>query len=182
MRSQKMNMIAVALAVLVLLSGCAELKDKFVPKKKEEPRAQRYYQVRPYDVHPSLDLYTKRYIYWKSWHRELLSLLEPSSAIETINYKKRTVAIEQEVSNLIDMQSMLVDEKAEPLGKIIDELAAIEKRIKEERITPGNLTRIRRRVDQLGKEIKRGYSYRDMGDYIAAEFREKSDEQAPADK
>lgn len=171
-----------AAAAAIVLSGCADLKDKFVRKKKEEPRAQRYYQVRQYDAHPTLDLYTKRYIYWKSWHRELLSLLQQTSSIETPNYKKRTVAIEQEVSNLIDMRNMLVDEKAEPLGKIIDEMTVIEKRMKSEKITPGNLTRIRRKIDLLGKEVKRGYSYRDMGDYIAPEFRTKSDDRSSQDK
>ena len=174
-------MLAV-LAVTVALTGCADLKDKFIRKKKEEPRAQRYYRVRQYDVHPTLDLYTKRYVYWKSWHREIMSLLEQTPSMETANYKKRRVAIEQEVSNLIDMQSMLVDEKAEELGKIIDEMTVIEKQVKSEKITPGNLTRIRRTLDLLGKEVKKNFSYRKMGDYIAPEFREKPDDQAPTDQ
>ena len=182
MKRGKINILLAVLAVTVALSGCADLKDKFIRKKKEEPRAQRYYQVRQYDVHPTLDLYTKRYIYWKSWHKEMLTLLNQNSAIETDNYKKRTVAIEQEVSNLIDMQSMLVDEKAEELGKIIDEVTVIEKQMKTEKITPGNLTRIRRKLDLLGKEVKKNFSYRDMSDYIAPEFREKPDDQAPTDQ
>ncbi len=148
------------------LSGCSQLRDKFVRKDKEETTMQRYYTVREYDVHPSLDLYTKRYIFWKSWQRELLNVLSDS------NHKKKVVAAEQIVSNLMDMQNMLVDEKYEQLKVLTDEMMGIEKTLKEEKVTPANEVFIRRSIERVGKKIKDNFSYNDMRGYIRSDFRE----------
>ncbi|MEA3489687.1 MAG: hypothetical protein U9R44_05055 [Candidatus Omnitrophota bacterium] len=159
--------IGLLMIIVLTLSGCADLKDKFVRKSKEEAGIKQYYAVRPYDVHPSLELYTKRYVYWKSWHRELLSVLSDD------NHKKKVVAIEQEVGNLMDMQRMLVDEKAEPLQKIIDQMSKIETQIKKERVTQGNEVRIRKKLESLGRQVKKDYSYNKIRDYIGSDFRKK---------
>ncbi|MFH1552403.1 MAG: hypothetical protein ABID83_02020 [Candidatus Omnitrophota bacterium] len=167
MRKKDIRVLVVLLAVAVALSGCAQIRDKFVRKPKEEKvKAKRYYAVKAYDVHPSLDLYTKRYIFWKNWHKDLLSVLGDD------NHKKVTVAVEQDISNLMDMRSMLVDEKADELQKSIDEMIAIETTLKKERITPGNEVRIRRNLELIGKNIKRDFSYTKMGDYIRSDFKE----------
>ncbi|MBD3380444.1 MAG: hypothetical protein GF408_08305 [Candidatus Omnitrophica bacterium] len=154
-------------AVMVIGSGgCAQLRDKFIRKKKEEPGMKRYTVVKPYDVRPSLDLYTKRYVYWKNWHRELLDVIDHS------NHKKTVVAVEQELSNLVDMQNMLVDEKAQELQEYIDELTEIELTIKKERVTLGNKTRLVRKLEALGRGVKRDFSYNKMRRYIADDFRQ----------
>lgn len=160
---------AIFLAACVLMTGCAELKDKFVRKPKKEEKKGRYYAVRKYDVKPNLDLYTKRYIYWKNWHRELLDVLTDS------NQKKKKVAIEQEISNLIDMQRMLIDSKAEGLGKIIDKMSKIEVVIKKEGVSGANETKIRRQLENLGKETKRDYSYRKIGGCLRESFAPRGD-------
>lgn len=149
------------------LSGCAELKDKFVRKKKEDPHAKSYYAVRKYDVHPTLELYTKRYVFWKNWHREVLDVIDHD------NQKKVKVAIEQEISNLMDMQNMLVDEKADAMQKPIDEMIEVERTIKTNGVTSGNKVRIRRSLENLGKEIKRDFTYTKMRGFIADDFRGK---------
>ena len=163
---REIRMVAFLLVVAVTLSGCAQIKAKFVRKPKDKKvKAKRYYAVKPYDVHPSLDLYTKRYIYWKNWHKELLSVLGGD------NHKKITVAVEQDISNLMDMRNMLVDEKADELQKSIDEMTEIELTLKKERVTPGNEVRIRRNLELIGKNIKRNFSYQKMGDYIRSDFK-----------
>ena len=163
------NLIALMVIVLAL-TGCAELKDKFVMKKSEPVSPIKQIQtVRQYDVHPNIELYTKRYVFWKNWHRELLDVLT------NINQKKRVIAIEQEVANLMDMQSMLVDEKALEMQKYVDELMEIEQRIKSERITLGNQVRIRRQLETIGRQVKANFSYRDMGMYIRSEFKRNAE-------
>ena len=156
-------MVAMLVPVL-LISGCAELHDKFVRKAPEKPKSTSYYAVRQYDVKPNMELYTKRYIFWKTWHTELLSVLMDD------NKKKTVTAIEQDISNLIDMQRMLVDEKAEGLGVCIAEMEDIEAQIKRSGVTRGNETRIRRKLETLQKQIKRDYSYRVIDGYIRDEF------------
>ncbi|MDD5634945.1 MAG: hypothetical protein PHW46_06690 [Candidatus Omnitrophica bacterium] len=154
------------LSSMVLLSGCAQLKDKFVRKPKKVEKPMRYIPVREYEVHPSLDLYTKRYIYWKNWHNELLDVLDDS------NHKKKVVAAEQAMSNLMDMQHMLTEEKAEGLQKYIDEMTKIEKEIKSQKLPQGNVVWVRKKLESLGREVKRDYSYNKVRGFIADDFRE----------
>ncbi|MFH1878160.1 MAG: hypothetical protein ABH883_05075 [Candidatus Omnitrophota bacterium] len=156
----------VFLTVVFMLSGCADLKDKFVRKKKEpEKLVQRYQPVRPYDVRPTLELYTKRYVFWKNWHRELLDVLNNS------NHKKITVAVEQEISSLYDMKGMLIDEKGDELQKWIDKLTAVESALKKEKITKANEVRIRRQLETIGRQIKKDFSYNKVRGDIRNDFR-----------
>ena len=160
---------AILAAFCFSFSGCAQLRDKFVRKRKEdeEPAARRYYAVKEYDVRPSLELYTKRYIFWKNWHSELLAVLVHAS------HKKTVVAAEQTLSNLMDMQRMLVDKKAEDLQGSIDEMAGIEEEIKNERITKGNEVRMRRKLETLERRIKRDFSYTKIRGFIRDDFRQQ---------
>lgn len=165
---KKTQVLVLLVAFIFTLTGCAQMRDKFIRKPKEEDTSlKRYQAVREYDVHPNMELYTKRYIFWKNWHRELLEVLSDS------NTKKTTVAVEQEVSNLMDMKSMLVDEKGDELQKYIDELVEIEATIKKERITGGNEIRIRRRLETLGRQVKMRFSYTKMRGFIRDDFRDE---------
>lgn len=159
------RIFAVLTVCVFLLTGCAQLKDKFVRKGKEEKPEPRFYAVKKYDVRPSLELYTKRYLFWKSWHRELLADLTDD------NQKKPVVAIEQATSNLMDMHGMLVDEKAEKLEALIGEMTKIERQIKKQRVTGANEVRIRKKLESLGREIGRYFSYNKVRGFIRDEFR-----------
>ncbi len=153
------------IVAIVIFSGCAQLSEKFIRKNEEEESStKRYYAVRKYDVKPSLELYTKRYVFWKTWHGELLTVLNND------NHKRVVEAAEQTVSNLVDMKRMLAEPKAGELSVIIGEMDALKKRIKDERITGANGIRIRREWETLGRRIKRDFSYNDVEEYIAGEF------------
>jgi len=156
------------LCLSVLLPGCADLKSKFIRKSKEEPGLKRYIPVREYNVPPSMELYTKRYIFWKNWHREFMALVQDP---RITNQKKVIVALEQEISNLYDMRGMLVDEKGDELQIEIDGIEEIESDLKKQTLTRGNRVRILRTMDLIGKEIKEKFSYRKVTGEIRDEFR-----------
>jgi hypothetical protein len=165
--SKKIKMMVALVLCVTALSGCADLKNKFI-RKKEEPQLARYVPVREYDVRPSMELYTKRYIYWKNWHREVMDFLDDPRAT---NQKKITVALEQEISNLLSMRNMLVDEKSDELQGLIDKVAEVDNTVKTETVTSGNRARITREMMLLGVQIKDGFSYRKMAGEIRDEFR-----------
>ncbi len=151
----------------VSLSGCSDLKDKFVRKKKPKAEAKRYYAVKEYHITPSVELYTKRYVLWKNWQRELEMVLNDA------NFKKPRMAADQCLSNLVDMKNMLVDEKGDQLQKYIDEMAWVEKTIRSERVTHGNQVQLKKRIELVGFEVQRRFSYNDMRKYIRDEFRSR---------
>lgn len=167
MQNKSSRILVILVAVTLALSGCAQMKDKFIRKPKEKKRIQRYRAVKTYDIHPSLELYTKRYVFWKNWHREILAVLRDA------NHKKKVVAIEQEVSNLMDMRNMLTDEKSDQLQELIDKMSEVETVIKKERITQGNETRVRKKLESLGRKIKADFSYRKMKGFIRSDFRKE---------
>ena len=163
---KRIQLLIVLLAAALITSGCASIKDKFIRKPKEEEKETRRYQVvREYDVHPNMDLYTKRYIFWKNWNKELLETIAGD------NHKKRVVAVEQAVSNLYDMKRMLVDEKGDQLQGLIDEMTDVEETIKNERITGANRVRIRRKVESVGRNVKKDFSYTKVKGQIRDDFR-----------
>ncbi|MFH1846243.1 MAG: hypothetical protein ABH869_01660 [Candidatus Omnitrophota bacterium] len=158
------------LTAIIIMScaftGCAQIREKLIRKPVEEEKKTVTYQaVTEYEGKPTFDLYTKRYIFWKNWHRELLFVLENT------NQKKRIVAVEQELSNLLSMQKMLLDSKAVELQKYIDELVQIETVLKKERITSGNVVRLRKKIETLGRQIQQKFSYNKVGEFIISEFR-----------
>ena len=165
-----MNKKLCALVVFIIsasffLSGCADFQKKFIRKKKEYDGPPKYYAVREYDVHPSLELYQKRYVYWKNWHRELLV------DINDANKKKAKVDIEQAISNLWDMKHMLVDEKGDELQGYIDQMQSLQVMMNEQSITGANQVKFRRKLEMLLNEIKRNFSYRKVEGYISSDFR-----------
>ncbi len=172
MEQREYRLLLALLAVILALSGCSQMRDKFIRKPKEAEKKPHYYRVKSYDVHPSLELYTKRYIFWKNWHRDFMDLMaQPDQDIQApANHKKKVVAIEQELSNLIDMRNMLVDEKGIELNEYIIQMTEIEQQIKKQKLLPGTQTRIRRKMELMGKEIKRDFSYNKIGDYIRSDF------------
>ncbi|HPN72794.1 MAG TPA: hypothetical protein PKZ41_02235 [Candidatus Omnitrophota bacterium] len=152
------------------LSGCADLKSKFIRKSKQQTAPKRYIPVREYDVKPSMELYTKRYIFWKNWHKEFMDLVSDQ---RMTNEKKLLVSIEQEISNLYDMRGMLVDERGDELQLLIDKMAEVEQDMRKQNLTQGNRVRITRTMELLGKEIKDKFSYREVTGEIRDEFRKE---------
>ncbi len=151
---------------MLFLSGCAQLRDKFVRQRDEEEKRSRFQPVRAYDVSPSLDLYISRYVYWHSWHRELLEVLDGT------NRKQKTVALQQSVLNLNAMRIMLEPEKADLLQEHIDDLREIEDTLQQRRLTQGQMIRVRRHLNSMGREIRRDFSHRMVADKIGSEFAE----------
>jgi tRNA splicing endonuclease len=165
MNTRKLRVIVAIFVAFAFLSGCAQIKDKFVRKKKEDPTLKRYIPVREYDVHPNMELYTKRYIFWKNWQTELLKVLGDS------NQKKKITAAQEAISNLMSMKNMLVDEKGDQLQILIDEMIKLEQDIRTQRVTISNDVQVRRRLETLGRQIKAGFSYTKVGGDIRDDFR-----------
>ncbi|MFH1395439.1 MAG: hypothetical protein ABIH09_04700 [Candidatus Omnitrophota bacterium] len=165
MNAFRFQTVIIVCFLLMMSSGCAQIKDKFIRKpKKEEVDLKRYRAVRTYDVRPSIELYQKRYVLWKVWHKELLSVLRDS------NHKKKVVAIDQEISNLCDMRNMLNKEKGEELQKIIVQMTAVEALLKKQKVSTGNEVRIRMKIESLGRQIKVKFNYNKMCDFIGSDF------------
>lgn len=162
--ASRIMLILLILFLALDTTGCAGLRKKFVRKKKVEEKKPHYYRIEKYDTHPTLELYTKHYVYWRSWHREIIELLGE-------NIKKDKRCIDEMIGNLQDMMIMLVDEKGDELEKHIEALRGIKKEIDRRDLTLATKTRVRRVLEKEFMLIKIDFSYRKMAPYIRSEFR-----------
>ena len=138
--------------VLLNTAGCETLKKKFTRKKKETVKMPRIYQVQKYQKKPSPELYKMHYSYWASFQSELEKVLGQS-------HKKDMMCIEQIVSNLRDMQSMLVSEKASQLQSHIDKLANVKDMIAKEELSQFNKNYAQGTLEHEERFVKREFVY-----------------------
>ena len=130
-------MLLLAISVILNLTGCEPLRKKFTRKKKPVTKMPRIYQVKKYVKKPTPELYQKHYAYWASWQSELVRVIGE-------NRKKDKRCIDEIVSNLKDMQNILVAEKAQKMEPHIAKLEEVRDIIFNDDLTAANKDYIRR--------------------------------------
>ena len=158
-------LIIVVLGVSITLSGCAELQRKFTRKKKADVKQEVYYQVRDYNVKPSLELYEKHYVFWVHWQRAMLTELGE-------NHKRDMRSINEITGNLEDMAALLVDEKTEELLQHIEKVRQVKAIIEKNNMTKVNETRIRHILERVYRTVRNKFSPSKMSDFIRREYRQ----------
>lgn len=147
----------------VSATGCASLKKKFT-RKKTEVKKPRYYQVRKYDIKPSMELYEKHYIYWINWHRDMSQKLGQNAKRDRLN-------IQQLIGNLYDMRKILDDEEAARLDPHIENLRGVEKTITTQNLDVGDAARVQNILDRELRIVKREFSPSKMKGHIRDDWR-----------
>ena len=158
---------AVAFFLIINIAGCAGLQKKFTRKKKETVKMPRIYQVKKYDSKPTPELYKKHYVYWESFQSEMIMTLGQ-------NRKKNMMCIEHILSNLIDMQNMLMPEKAAELEIHITRLSKIRDILKKEDLTTFNRNYIMMTLERESRYIKRGFVYSKVKNNLRTSYEEES--------
>ncbi|MBL7158229.1 MAG: hypothetical protein ISS91_01840 [Candidatus Omnitrophica bacterium] len=167
--SKETRKILVVLLIAVFAigsTGCASLKKKFIRKKTEEKKP-RYYQVRKYDIKPSMELYEKHYIYWINWHRDMSQKLGENAKRDRLN-------IQQLVGNLCDMRKILDDEEAARLDPHIKNLRGVEKTVNTQHLDTGDAARVQNILDRELRIVKREFSPSKMKGHIRDDWEKVS--------
>ena len=163
---QRFSVFLLVVFLTVSVSGCATLKKKFTRKKKEEKKP-RYYQVRKYDIKPSMELYEKHYIYWINWHRDMSQKLGRNAKRDRLN-------IQQLVGNLYDMRKILDDEEAARLEPHIETLRGVQKTVTTQNLDSGDAARIQNILDRELRIVKREFSPSKMKGHIRDDWEKVS--------
>lgn len=154
---------AIILFLVFNIAGCASIQKKFTRKKKATVRAPKIYQVKKYEKKPTPELYKKHYVYWESFQSEMIMVLGQ-------NHKKDMMYIEHIISNLRDMQNMLVQDKAAELEVHIARLAKIRDILDKEDLTQFNRTYVMMTLERESRYIKRGFIYNKVKDSLRTSF------------
>jgi hypothetical protein len=156
--------------LLANLAGCEPLRKKFIRKKKEPVKMPRIYQLKKYEKKPTPELYQKHYAFWMTWQSELIKVLGE-------NHKKDMRCIEEIISNLKDMQNILIQEKADKLQPHIDKLAKVKDVIFNEELTQANKDYVKRTLERIERAIKREFTYKKVKDFLKKSFEEDEAQQ-----
>lgn len=163
-----MKRLAVIVTVLCLamsLAGCDAVQKKFTRKKKAVPKKPKIYQLKKYEKKPTPELYNKHYVYWQTWSAELIELLGQ-------NHKKDVRCIEEMVSQLKDMQHILVKEKADELQVHIDRAQEVRDTIARGAMSFATRTSVKGTLEREDRAIKRNFITSKIKNYIKESFEE----------
>ena len=157
----RVTVLLLLLAVFTLdLTGCAQLQKKFTRKKKAAlTKLPAYRPVKEYKKQPAAELYQRHYVFWSSWHSELLSVMGQ-------NRKKDTRCIGEIISNLKDMQNILTPEKGAELEKHIAKLEVVRGKIAEGPLSTYDTISIRDTLEHEEKVIEDNFRYKKVKDYL----------------
>ena len=156
----------IAFFLIVNIAGCASVQRKFTRKKKETVKMPHIYQVKKYEKKPTPELYKKHYVYWESFHSEMLMTLGQ-------NHRKDMVYIEHILSNLHDMQNMLMPDKATELELHIKRLTQIKDILAKEDLSKFNKTYVMTTLERESRYIKRGFIYGKVKNNLRTSFDEE---------
>ncbi len=147
---------------LVTTLGCDSFVRKFTRKSKKEKEEQVEMVIAP-EVYKSTmtgeDYYRQYLLYWKSWQGELIESLNISGRGNVGgNHKKQKDCVNQAITNLVNMRTLLNPALQAKLDKYISSMNALKDSIVSDSYS--NLADYnRQRAEQLRRDILKDFSY-----------------------
>jgi len=153
---KKATATIVMVAIAFAFTGCATAKKKFIRKKDQKIIRPVVYTQEEYQKEfTNKYYYQSHFTYWKIWHEELLSYLGK-------NQKRQERSINEILSNLTDMRSLLSEPKHSELDAHIQELEQVSERIQAGR---RGITE-RSRLEGIKRLIANNFYYEKVADSV----------------
>ena len=160
MFKNKTSRYALILILCVAFSGCAGLQRKFVRKKKKEEKLAPV--IVTYDYEKNLrieELYKKRFLFWRSWHGELIDRMGGT-------YKKRIECYDQAIMNLMEMEKYLTGVKAQEIKPFVEKMKSIDLDIKKKKLSKGERIRLKSLLEKTKRRVDKKFSYPKVKDSL----------------
>ena len=166
--------VLLVVCLAVTLAGCGPgWQGKFIRKKKGAKKPPKIYQIKRYPQKPSPELYKKHYAYTVTWMSELLSDLGQ-------NHKKDVRCTEEIVSNMKDMQNILVPEWQEKFQRHLDNMMKVREIVVYEELSRFNIDYVKSSLDRENRAIKRDFSYKKVKDHLRKDLSQDAEEEQAA--
>lgn len=142
------------LLLFTFLTGCGPVwKRKFVRKRApREIEPVFVYQPQDYQKEPNIELYKKRFIFWKAWQGELITKLGTNRLADIR-------AFEEALKDLSGMKGCLNDAKAAELEVYIRKLAGFHDTYKSRDFDIIRSRQMRQDLDRLMLKIDRLFRF-----------------------
>lgn len=157
--------LGIAFWLIINLAGCEAFVRKFTRKSKKENLPQEEMVIAPEEYKPPVmtkeERYREYFLYWKSWHDELIESLSSST-----NTKKQLSCINEAIKNLEQIRALLKAEKQKKLDDWINKLKDLRGALSSD-IYGRNTDRNRLSAERVRRNIMQDFSYPKIKDYLA---------------
>ena len=154
--------IALILIIAINITGCAELRRKFVRKKKPRSEEYSFYRVEEYRPKPPHERYQEHFVLWHNWHLDL-------ARTEGTSHLRDLRAANEVMKHLTAMRDLLEEEKAKELDVQIEQMEELVAKLKKTRKDIIKDIRGRKTVEKVERIIINNFTYTRMQDYIKSE-------------
>lgn len=154
--------IALVFVLITNICGCAELRRKFIRKRKPKKEEFSFYRPEEYKPKPPHERYQDCYILWRNWQLDL-------ERTEGTSHLRDITALNESLRHLTAMRDLLVDEKAEELDVQIKHLESLLEKLKKTKRDIVKDPHSRKLAERTGRVIVNNFSYNRMKDYIKSD-------------
>lgn len=151
--------------LLVTLTGCDAFVRKFTRKPRKESQPKQELVLVPEEYKPPRmtkeEVYRQYFLYWKSWHDELINSLSTGSS-----YKKQIDTANEAIKNLESLRAALQEAKQKKLDVYINQLKDLKNEIAQD-LYGNNISANRLTAERIRRSILRDFSYNKIKDYLS---------------
>lgn len=160
----KILLLITSCCLLVTAMGCETLAHKFTRKPKSENLKTEDVVFAPQEYklekESNQDLYSRYFLYWKTWQDELIDSLEKSG-----NRKRQIDSLNEAIKNLENIKLLLKPESADRLGFYTNQLHLLRTAITKD-IYANSVANNRCAADRIKRDILRNFSFNKIKDSI----------------
>jgi hypothetical protein len=159
----KVILLGASLLILINILGCEAFVRKFTRKSKKDMLPKEEMVLVPEEYKLTMDkeqLYRQYFVFWRSWHDELLRALVPNA-----NHKKQVDCANEVIKNLMNMRQLLNPEKQNKLDVHISQLSELKEMISQD-IYSSNYAHHRQKAERIRMDILRNFPYGKIKGYL----------------
>lgn len=153
----KIFLLVTSYSLLVTLLGCDAFVRKFTRKPKKESQPKQELVLLPEEYKPPKmtkeEVYRKYFLYWKSWHDELIN-----SLLAGASQKKQLDCANEALKNLEELKATLQEAKQKQLDVYLNQLKDLKNNIAQD-LYGNNVSENRLTAERIRRGILRYFSY-----------------------
>ncbi len=132
-------------------------------KPKREKAVEIIVNTQEYELTSSVDeRYKKYFLFWRSWHEELLNLLDAPDG----SRKGRVFAAKKIIENLEQMQKLLLPQTQRSFESFILEQKLLLRQLDKYNLNPSQKSRIRHSLEKQRRQIQKKFNYRCVREHL----------------
>lgn len=157
--------LLIALFLISSLTGCEAFSRKFTRKHKASEKNTEEMVLEPQeyksDQRSKEEIYREYFLFWESWHDELIEVLSSTS----FNHKREVDAVQEAIKNLMEIRNLLKPEKQKLLDIYTSQLLALDADISQD-LYNTNLANNRQKAERIKRVIFRDFAYKKIKDHL----------------